>query len=38
MPLYMQENMNLPLNMVFIGENLDWGEMEKRLKTLEGIH
>lgn len=38
MPLYMQENMNLPLNMVFIGENLDWGEMEKRLRTLEGIH
>ncbi|KON87556.1 cobalamin biosynthesis protein [Sporosarcina globispora] len=37
MPLYLQENINMPLNMVFIGENLDWGEIEKRLKILEGI-
>jgi G3E family GTPase len=35
MPLYMQENINMPLNMVFIGENLDWAEIEQRLKILE---
>ncbi|MEK3853562.1 CobW family GTP-binding protein [Cytobacillus sp. FSL H8-0458] len=35
MPLYMQENINMPLNMVFIGENIDWGEIEQRLKKLE---
>jgi G3E family GTPase len=35
MPLYMQENINMPLNMVFIGENLDWAEIEQRLKVLE---
>ncbi|WP_436372471.1 CobW family GTP-binding protein [Cytobacillus sp. BC1816] len=38
MPLYMQENMNLPLNMVFIGENLDWEDMKKKLTALEGIN
>ncbi|MGN7177878.1 cobalamin biosynthesis protein [Paenibacillus sp. FSL R5-0490] len=35
MPLYMQENINMPLNMVFIGENLDWAEIEQRLTNLE---
>ncbi|MEH7747279.1 GTP-binding protein, partial [Neobacillus drentensis] len=24
MPLYMKEDMNMPLNLVFIGENMDW--------------
>jgi G3E family GTPase len=37
MPLYMQENINMPLNMVFIGENLDWAEIDQRLKILESI-
>lgn len=37
MPLYMQENINMPLNMVFIGEKLDWAEIEQRLKILESI-
>ncbi|MBT2690220.1 GTP-binding protein [Bacillus sp. ISL-47] len=35
MPLYMQENINMPLNMVFIGENLDWDKIEHQLHTLE---
>ncbi len=35
MPLYMKENMNYPLNLVFIGENIDWSEVEARLKKLE---
>lgn len=35
MPLYMKENMNLPLNLVFIGENIDWNEIQQQLVHLE---
>lgn len=35
MPLYMKEEMNLPLNLVFIGENIDWNELSSSLKSLE---
>ncbi|SFA91951.1 MULTISPECIES: GTP-binding protein [unclassified Bacillus (in: firmicutes)] len=35
MPLYMKEDMNLPLNLVFIGENIDWNEISSSLKSLE---
>jgi hypothetical protein len=35
MPLYMQENINMPLNIVFIGENLDWDIIEQQLLALE---
>jgi G3E family GTPase len=35
MPLYMKEEMNLPLNLVFIGENINWSEIEEKLKKLE---
>ncbi|MDZ5474643.1 GTP-binding protein [Bacillus sp. 31A1R] len=35
MPLYMKEEMNLPLNMVFIGENISWEEIERQLQKLE---
>lgn len=35
MPLYMKENMNYPLNLVFIGENIDWSNVEARLMRLE---
>ncbi|WP_026583888.1 CobW family GTP-binding protein [Bacillus sp. J33] len=35
MPLFMQENINMPLNMVFIGENMDWSKIENQLKMLE---
>ncbi|CAM3497745.1 GTP-binding protein [Aeromicrobium ponti] len=35
MPLYMQEHINMPLNIVFIGENLDWGIIEQQLFALE---
>ena len=35
MPLYLKENMNLPLNLVFIGENIDWVEIERDLRKLE---
>jgi len=37
MPLYMKEEMNLPLNLVFIGEKTDWLQIEEQLQTLE-IH
>lgn len=37
MPLYMKEEMNLPLNLVFIGEKIDWSQIEEQLQTLE-IH
>jgi len=36
MPLYLKENMNYPLNLVFIGENIDWTNVEKQLQRLEG--
>jgi G3E family GTPase len=35
MPLYMKENMNLPLNLVFIGENINWMEVKEKLSALE---
>ncbi|WNS73875.1 GTP-binding protein [Bacillus sp. DTU_2020_1000418_1_SI_GHA_SEK_038] len=35
MPIYLQENMNMPLNLVFIGENINWQEIERQLKVLE---
>ncbi|WP_102274900.1 CobW family GTP-binding protein [Cytobacillus massiliigabonensis] len=35
MPLYMKENMNMPLNMVFIGENINWKQIEEELHSLE---
>lgn len=35
MPFYMKEEMNLPLNLVFIGENINWSEIEEKLKKLE---
>lgn len=33
-PIFMKEDMNMPLNMVFIGENIDWKEIEKKLALL----
>jgi G3E family GTPase len=36
MPLYMKEEMNYPLNLVFIGEKMDWTEVESKLIKLEG--
>ncbi|MGD6845513.1 CobW family GTP-binding protein [Bacillus infantis] len=35
MPLYMKEYMNMPLNMVFIGENIDWEQVSGKLKGME---
>jgi G3E family GTPase len=35
MPLYMKEEMNLPLNLVFIGEKIDWSQIEEKLRKLE---
>lgn len=35
MPLYMQENMNFPLNLVFIGEKMNWEKLEADLQKLE---
>lgn len=35
MPLYMKENMNYPLNLVFIGESIDWSDVKSRLMRLE---
>jgi G3E family GTPase len=35
MPLYMKEEMNLPLNMVFIGEKINWDQVKEKLKELE---
>jgi G3E family GTPase len=35
MPIYMKEEMNYPLNLVFIGEKIDWKEVEESLKELE---
>jgi len=34
MPLFMQEDMKMPLNMVFIGENIDWKLVEESLNKL----
>ncbi|MCM3724235.1 GTP-binding protein [Neobacillus cucumis] len=35
MPLYMKEYMNMRLNLVFIGEHVDWGIIEQQLVLLE---
>ncbi|MDF2859527.1 MAG: cobalamin biosynthesis protein, partial [Neobacillus sp.] len=35
MPLYLKEEMNLPLNLVFIGEGINWIEIETQLLHLE---
>jgi G3E family GTPase len=35
MPIYMKEEMNYPLNLVFIGEKIDWKVVEETLKELE---
>jgi G3E family GTPase len=35
MPIYMKEEMNYPLNLVFIGEKIDWKDVEGALKELE---
>ena len=37
MPLYMKEYINIPLNLVFIGEGIDWEKIEDQLAQLEGI-
>jgi G3E family GTPase len=36
MPLYMKAEMNYPLNLVFIGEKMDWTEVKTELVKLEG--
>ncbi|MFT8321271.1 MAG: GTP-binding protein [Bacillus sp. (in: firmicutes)] len=33
-PIFMQEYMMMPLNMVFIGEKINWGEIEAKLDIL----
>lgn len=35
MPSYMREDMNMPLNMVMIGENIDWDKVGEQLESLE---
>ena len=35
MPLYMKEYMNMPLNLVFIGEQVDWNLIKEQLEKLE---
>jgi G3E family GTPase len=35
MPIYLKEDMNYPLNLVFIGEKMNWTEIEEKLKMLE---
>jgi G3E family GTPase len=35
MPIYLKKEMNYPLNLVFIGEKMDWKEVEETLKELE---
>jgi G3E family GTPase len=35
MPLYMKENMKMPLNLVFIGQVTDWSLLEQQLQELE---
>ncbi|WP_077213653.1 CobW family GTP-binding protein [Bacillus dakarensis] len=35
MPLYFKEEMNYPLNLVFIGENINWARIEEELIKLE---
>jgi G3E family GTPase len=35
LPIYMKEEMNLPLNLVFIGETIQWSAIEEKLMKLE---
>lgn len=35
MPIYLQENMNMPLNLVFIGEKINWQQIKLGLERLE---
>jgi G3E family GTPase len=35
MPLYMKEYMKMPLNLVFIGQDIDWSTIETQLHGLE---
>ncbi|WP_394231615.1 CobW family GTP-binding protein [Niallia oryzisoli] len=35
MPLYMKEYMNMPLNLVFIGEEMDWNVLAAQLTAME---
>lgn len=35
MPTFLKEDMNIPLNMVFIGENVDWDKIQTELTKLE---
>lgn len=35
MPIYMKEEMNMPLNLVFIGENIQWDDISRKLQGLE---
>ncbi|WP_026563796.1 CobW family GTP-binding protein [Bacillus sp. UNC41MFS5] len=35
MPLYMKQDMNMPLNLVFIGENIDWNVIKTQLENLD---
>ncbi|WP_080845762.1 CobW family GTP-binding protein [Cytobacillus gottheilii] len=34
MPIFLPENMKMPLNMVFIGEQIDWQDIQSQLETL----
>ncbi|KKK37267.1 cobalamin biosynthesis protein [Mesobacillus campisalis] len=34
-PLYMKEYMNMPLNLVFIGQGINWDQIESQLQRLE---
>lgn len=34
-PMYYQENMKMPLNLVFIGENINWNHINNQLINLE---
>jgi G3E family GTPase len=35
MPIYLKEEMNMPLNLVFIGENIQWEDISSKLQELE---
>lgn len=36
MPIYMKEYMNMPLNLVMIGDGINWKDIENQLSKLEG--
>ncbi|WP_053366840.1 CobW family GTP-binding protein [Bacillus sp. FJAT-27245] len=35
MPTFIKEDMNMPLNIVMIGENIDWDKISEQLRSLE---